>query len=953
MGLGSRGPLSAAAPSTTGATGDSAVIPGYTVTGELGRGGMGVVYHARQAGLNRPVALKMLLGDGPGGEAELIRFIAEAEAVAAVKHPHVVQVYGYGENGGRPFMALEFCPGGSLAQRLRAAARRKGPAGRGPFPPADAADLVRRLAEGVAAAHEQGIVHRDLKPGNVLFDEAGEPKVSDFGLAKRGQGHVELTRPDAVMGTPAYMSPEQAKGGSKFVGPPADVWALGVILYECLTGRRPFEADSVVAMLRQVTDREPASVRSHSREIPRDLELIVRKCLAKEPHERYPTAKELADDLRRFLNGEPVVARPAGAAERLIKWVRRNPGYAALWGGLALALVAGTTASLAFAARASARAEAERAARAEATAAAEAEREAKVAAEDANRVAAARLGQAEKAYDVLAGVFQDINPVTGTDDRPLAAVLKERMERAAGELDEAAIVDPLSLARMRTDLATALTGLDSPALAVELAGKALAVRREKLGPNTRDTLFTQNTLGLAHLTAGRPDLAIPLHEDARPRLAAIAPNDRLTVNNLSNLGSAYVETGRFALAVPLFEEVWERARAAYGAADPVTLNILGNLAVGYMKIGQPNRALGLCEDALKGLRATLPADHPAVLKVLNNLAATHMHTGRPDKALIAYRDALAGLERTLGPDNPSTLLSRLGVAQALIALQQFEEVTPILEALVPLFEARLGKTTPNTLIATGELGQVYKRTGRPDLAVPLYERVRAGWVAIRGPEHPDTLVATSNLAGVLYDAGRLHEAILLYETVLAGRIKALDWDNPATLNAASNLGFMYEKAGRWADAARVYGDRLNAIRRQFPAGGANLLGPLVYLGNAYLRDGKYTAAESTLREALAVAEEFVPQQAGTFRLKSLLGAALVGQGKTEEAGPLVTDGHAGVAARAAQFPPDQRAERLAEVLGPLVAYYKAAGKAAEAKKWQAELDRLVPAVAPSPRVVGR
>src|SRR5262249_40953729 len=160
---------------------------------------------------------------------------------------------------------------------------------------------------------------------------------SDFGLAKRRQSLADLTRTDAVMGTPAYMSPEQARGASKFVGPAADVWALGVVLYECLTGRRPFEADDTLAVLRRIVDDDPAAVRTIVRDVPRDLDLICRKCLAKEPHERYPTARELADDLARFQEGRPVLARPARPGERLAKWVRRNPGYAALWGGLAMA----------------------------------------------------------------------------------------------------------------------------------------------------------------------------------------------------------------------------------------------------------------------------------------------------------------------------------------------------------------------------------------------------------------------------------------------------------------------------------------------------------------------------------------------------------------------------------------------------------------------------------------
>jgi WD40 repeat protein/tRNA A-37 threonylcarbamoyl transferase component Bud32 len=319
--------------------------PGYEVLEELGHGGMGVVYKARQIKLNRVVALKMVLGQRTGRK-ELIRFLAEAEAVAAVRHPGVVQVHEYGEHDGRPFLAMEYLPGGSLSERLRAD---------GQMGARSAARLLGQLADGVQAIHERGIVHRDLKPGNVLFDDAGAPKVTDFGLAKRGAGG-DLTATQAVMGTPAYMAPEQASGQTKFAGPAADVYALGVILYECLTGTKPFEGGEAVALLRRVADEAPERPSRRVQGLPRDVELIALKCLAKHPAERYPTAQALADDLARFAAGEPVGVRPAGPVERLAKWARRKPTLASLIALVAVAMTAGTAVSLFFAAQSEARA---------------------------------------------------------------------------------------------------------------------------------------------------------------------------------------------------------------------------------------------------------------------------------------------------------------------------------------------------------------------------------------------------------------------------------------------------------------------------------------------------------------------------------------------------------------------------------------------------------------------
>jgi WD40 repeat protein/tRNA A-37 threonylcarbamoyl transferase component Bud32 len=311
-------------------------VPGYELLATLGVGGMGEVWKARQIKLNRVVALKMVLGGQRAERKDLIRFLAEAEAVAAIKHPHVVQVHEYGEADGRPFLAMEYLPGGSLTDRLKQTGR---------LSPLDAAKLLGTLAGAVNAAHDLGIVHRDLKPGNVLYDEDGQPKVTDFGLAKRAGS--DLTATQAVMGTPAYMAPEQARGDTKFVGPQADVYSLGVILYECLTGTRPFEAPNQHALLGKVMEEDPERPRKKVPELPRDIELICLKCLAKDPGERYPTAGALAIDLGKFAAGEPVSVRAAGVVERAAKWARRKPTLAAAYTLGLLAVLLGGLGSVA------------------------------------------------------------------------------------------------------------------------------------------------------------------------------------------------------------------------------------------------------------------------------------------------------------------------------------------------------------------------------------------------------------------------------------------------------------------------------------------------------------------------------------------------------------------------------------------------------------------------------
>src|SRR5262245_4003610 len=245
-------------------------VPGYDILGELGRGGMGVVYKARQVGLNRLVALKMVLAGGYAGPEALARFRSEAEAIAALQHPNIVQIHEVGESGGLPYFSLEYCPGGSLAQKLDGT----------PLPPKQAAELVETLARAMHAAHQAGVVHRDLKPANVLLAADGTPKVTDFGLAKRLDTGDGPTKSGAVMGTPSYMAPEQAADG-KAVGPAADVYALGAILYELLTGRPPFRAATSLDTILQVVSEDPVPPSRLNAQAPRDLETACLKCLEK------------------------------------------------------------------------------------------------------------------------------------------------------------------------------------------------------------------------------------------------------------------------------------------------------------------------------------------------------------------------------------------------------------------------------------------------------------------------------------------------------------------------------------------------------------------------------------------------------------------------------------------------------------------------------------------------
>jgi serine/threonine protein kinase/WD40 repeat protein len=345
--------------SAVGAPRAKPTVVGYEILEELGRGGMGVVYKARQLGLNRLVALKMILAGSHADPAQLTRFCTEAKAVARLQHPNIVQIYDVGEQEGRPYFSMEFVDGPSLALE----------AGGTPQPAREAADLIQTLARAMHTAHQKGIIHRDLKPANILFQKVASsqhsvasraddgslptdyrllttgyfPKITDFGLAKQLDGRLGQTASGMIVGTPSYMAPEQANGRSGPVGAAVDVYALGAILYELLTGRPPFKAATQLDTLRQVVSDEPVPVSRFHLKVPRDLTTICMKCLQKEPNRRYQSALALAEDLERFLANQPILARRTPGWERAWRWCQRNPAVALLaaWVAFLLLLLAG------------------------------------------------------------------------------------------------------------------------------------------------------------------------------------------------------------------------------------------------------------------------------------------------------------------------------------------------------------------------------------------------------------------------------------------------------------------------------------------------------------------------------------------------------------------------------------------------------------------------------------
>jgi serine/threonine-protein kinase len=549
-----------------------ATVAGYEILGVLGRGTMGVVYKARQRGLNRVVALKMILAAEHSGPDELARFRGEAIALAELQHSNIVQIYEVGEDRGQPYFSLEYVPGGSLAKKVDGV----------PQPPGEAAALVRALADAMESAHCLGIVHRDLKPANVLLTAAGEPKISDFGLVKRLADDAGQTQSGSIVGSPGYMAPEQAEGRSRDVGPLADVYGLGAILYHLLTGRPPFRASSVLDTLQQVRTQEPIPPSQFQPKLPRDLETICLKCLQKDPAKRYATAGELAEDLRRCEVGEAIRARPVGPLEKLWRWSSRNPRVAALSGAVAFLVVAWSITSTWLYRKARSN---ERTAIRAAAAARENEILARNNAEEARRNA-----ERARANAALAKRREELARETAQDAFNRMTRLGEQVIRRLQAKHEPARVQA-EWSRLRDDLASMLQKELVP-IANRIEGQGdtsfgLAAMHQSLGDLLRRTgrgeearrEFRRAIELIDQIARARPD-----NDVARANLGVM--HQRLGEASLELDGDAQGALGEFRLAWDLQDRIARQPRSGfYTKADNHRLLSHAAIKLGLAELG--------------------------------------------------------------------------------------------------------------------------------------------------------------------------------------------------------------------------------------------------------------------------------------------------------------------------------------------------------------------------------
>lgn len=788
-------------------------ICGYEIEAELGRGGMGVVYRARQTALNRPVALKVMRGD-PGTAARQ-RFRAEAEAVARLSHPNVVAIHEVGEwqpDGGGPplpYLALEYVAGGSLLARI-------------PLAPTEAARVVLAVARAVAFTHRQGIVHRDLKAANILLASVGceppgnasgegpgdshpplAPKITDFGIAKQFAAAAGQTRTGDLVGTPRCMAPEQAAGRGREIGPHTDIYGLGATLYEALTGRAPFDGVDLAETLHRVLHDDPVSPRRLNPAVPRDLEVICLKCLEKEPPRRYASADAVADDLAAYLDNRPIAARPAGRVELARKWARRNRGVAALSAALAVAVVGSLVGLTALYLQA----RADRQTAIDESAAASA---ARAQAETGRTEAQDARQRAERQFEITGSVnsfymnsFIAAARTNNPDGSPLT--VRQALDRATKDLDRFPPPNPEHAAAIRAQVGFCYLLLDDRPEAIAQLRKALALRQKHDGPEAVPTAALELNIGYQIWPLGQWDEAASLLRRAH-------------ATYVKRLGPEHTETARceILMASVLADREAHRAEAE-------------NLAQHGMSVWRTHRG----------------PTHQMTVNGLLVLAQIRRQRGDHRGSAAAWRDVVAFYEGR-PVDHPDRAEAVMHLAKEHRSLGEYAEAARILAEVVAAADASQRPDSPVLTSIRFDLGMDYWCQDRPADAERHFRDLWTRRKVTTGVAAGHAILAGGCLVGTLLDRGRLDEAAPLADELASTARTELGDKHPHFALSLTNFAWLDLLRGRPADAAPKLREAIDVYRGVFPNGAAVIARAEGLLGACHLAAGRYAEAEPLL-----------------------------------------------------------------------------------------------------------
>ncbi|MCZ7640291.1 MAG: serine/threonine-protein kinase [Verrucomicrobia bacterium] len=775
---------------------EGSILGKYKLLQQIGEGGCGVVYMAEQEQpMRRRVALK-LIKPGMDTRQVIARFEAERQALAMMDHPNIARVLDAGATEtGHPYFVMElvrgiriteYCDQNNLSTR-------------------DRLELFTQVAQAVQHAHQKGIIHRDLKPSNVLVtlhDGVPVPKVIDFGIAKaiaqKLTDKTLFTQFGQFIGTPAYTSPEQAEMSGPDIDTRSDIYSLGVLLYELMVGRTPFDTKELLQsgleeMRRIIREKEPnrpstllstmlAEERTSTAQrraasppelihvLRGDLDWIVMKCLEKDRTRRYETASGLAADIQHYLSNEPVVARPPSTAYRFNKLVRRNKLAFTAGAAVAVALVAGIIASTWQAARAR---RAERAAQ-----------------EERDSAEAVLMFFRDKV--LAAGRPEGQQGGLGKD-----VTLRQAIDTAEAEISRSFTNRPLVEAAIRMTIGESYRYLGELGLASEQLEQAFALYRDTLGLDHGVTVSALDALQQAYKDSGTPSRSLLLYEELfKSRKAKLGLEHDDTLTAMNNLGLAHMYLGHHDQARPLLEETLRIRKAKLEPGHVSTLATMHNLAALYWALGQTAPGLALYEETLELKRAKLGSDHDDTQLTMRNLVGVYLRAGKSEQAVALAEELYALAKSKRGPEHPDTLRNHSELSYTYSRVGMPEQAVSHYEELLRIRKARLGPEHPDTLTSMNNLGLAYSEAGKSDQAVPLLEETLRLRRIKLGREHPGTLSTLNNLALAYEDLGKLDRAVVLLEEALELYRANLGSEHHETLNTMNNLAVIYGKAGK-------------------------------------------------------------------------------------------------------------------------------------------------------------
>jgi len=902
----------------------------YRLLQRVGEGGMGEVWLAEQAQpIHRQVAVKIIKA-GMDTAQVVARFEAERQALAIMSHPAIAQVLDAGAtDSGRPFFAMEYVRGEPITaycNRCQLSTRQR-------------IELFLQVCEGVTHAHQKGIIHRDLKPSNILvteLDGRAIPKIIDFGLAKAmtlsltdRTLHTEL---GTLIGTPEYMSPEQAEVTSLDVDTRSDVYTLGVILYELLSGVLPFDAralraqslDEIRRTIREVEPPRPSTRLSNRAQSagPRDtdragrvavelrgeLDWIIMRALEKERGRRYQTVNGLARDLQRHLEGETVEAAPPSATYRARKFARRYRVALATTAAFVVVLAAAAVVSIRQSIR-------------------------------ANRAAAAAQAVNDFLQNDLLAQASASNQAGPGATPELHLEVRTALDRAATRIAGKFERQPEVEADIRATIGRTYTDLGLYAEARRHLERALELQRRLLGSENPRTMDTVGALASTAAYQGASAEAETLLSGILPiQRRVLGPEHPKTLLSMVSLANTFYLQGKHAQAEAMDAQLLAIQRRVVGPEHPDTLKTMNNLALVYHDEGKFTQSEDMYRELVEIRRRVLGPDHPDTARSIGNLARAYWSEGKVDQAQGLYLQALEILRRVQGPDHPNTALIMNNLVLTEVAQRHYTEAEALAKQVLEIRRRVLGPEHPDTLQSLHNLAWVEQLQGRYAASEELYHQTIEARRRVLGAEHPKTLLSIRNLADIYIEEGKYARAEAVLKENLDATRRVEGAGHPDTLYAISALRALYQQQGKY-DLAEDYAlQAFEGRKRTLGAEHPDTMSSGADLALAYVSQRKFVESEPLAREAVEFTRKKQPDDSGRFFAESLLGASLAGQKKFAEAEPLLVAAYQGMLARKDGVGVGDRWQ-MDQMRAWIVQLYTDSGQPRKAAEWRAKLPK--------------